>query len=68
LSEVREIYSVDNNLLQSRGNPATMTPEQPIVDGEVDWAHVERILSYLVPVLNLARKEQGKRPVIVPKG
>lgn len=29
MSEVREIYGVDNNLLQSSGNPATMEQGPP---------------------------------------
>lgn len=65
MSETREIYSVDNNLLQLGDNHATIEQEPLIINARVDWAHFERIL---IPLLNLARKEQGKRPVILPKG
>jgi calcineurin-like phosphoesterase family protein len=65
VSEAREIYSVDNNLLHAGHNHATLEQEPLIINASVDWAHFERIL---IPLLNLARKEQGKRPVIVPKG
>lgn len=64
MSEAREVYSVDNNLLQRGDNRDRIEQEPLIMNARVDWAHFERIL---IPLLNLARKEQGKRPVIVPK-
>lgn len=63
MSETREVYSVDNNLLQTLCNPATMELEQP--GAPLDLLMMERML---LPLLNQVRRAQGKKPVIVPKG
>jgi hypothetical protein len=62
MSEERVSY-IATNLLQSRDNGCTI--EQGQTSAPVDWLHLERML---LPLLNTARKAQGKRPVIVPKG
>jgi hypothetical protein len=63
MSEERAPYRVDANLLQSRDNSCTMDTEQPAI--LLDPLQLERML---LPLLNYARKAQGKRPVIVPRG
>lgn len=50
-----------DTLLQSPENLCTLEAERE----PVDWREFERML---IPLLNFARKEQGKKPVILPKG
>jgi hypothetical protein len=64
MSEERDIYQTQNeNLLRTPSNHATMPAVQ--LNASPDWQHLERML---IPLLNYARRMQGKKPVIVPRG
>lgn len=63
MSEQAVAYEVHSaNLLQSRDNPATIEQEQP--SASFDLSKLERML---IPIINEVRKQQGKKPIFVPK-
>lgn len=64
MSEERILYgTAQGGLLNTEPNHATLEPEQSLLV-IVDWLQLERML---LPLLNYARRMQGKKPVIVPK-
>lgn len=52
-------------LSQSSDICATVDDKPTRDNVEIDWEHIERML---IPVLNIVRKNQGKKPIIVPRG
>lgn len=64
MSEQRASYRTPSDtLLQPDINSANMEPTQ--MPAPPDPAHLERML---IPLLNWARRAQGKKPVVLPKG
>lgn len=64
MSEERILYgTAQGGLLNTQPNHATLESEQPL-STMPDWLQLERML---LPLLNYARRMQGKKPVIVPK-
>lgn len=63
MSEQATPYEIDHNPLTNRQICPTMEANQASMT--VDLVQLERML---IPLLNWARKAQGKKPIIVPKG
>lgn len=62
MSETREMYQVQTPL-NPDANHVTLEQAQP--DASLDLFQIERML---LPLLNEVRKQQGKKPVVVPRG